>query len=66
MRGRSGSVAIATRKPRASAHSTREAASALCCVSELREFDEAMVLETYGVPASRYAEFAILRGDPSD
>jgi 5'-3' exonuclease len=35
-------------------------------VSELREFDEAMVLATYGVPASRYAEFAILRGDPSD
>lgn len=35
-------------------------------VSELREFDEATVLEHYGVPASRYAEFAILRGDPSD
>ena len=35
-------------------------------VSELREFDEATVLESYGVPASRYAEFAILRGDPSD
>lgn len=35
-------------------------------VSELREFDEAAVLESYGVPASRYAEFAILRGDPSD
>jgi 5'-3' exonuclease len=35
-------------------------------VSELREFDEAAVLEHYGVPASRYAEFAILRGDPSD
>ena len=35
-------------------------------VSELREFDEATVLETYGVPAARYAEFAILRGDPSD
>ena len=35
-------------------------------VSELREYDEATVLETYGVPASRYAEFAILRGDPSD
>jgi 5'-3' exonuclease len=35
-------------------------------VSELREFDEPTVLETYGVPASRYAEFAILRGDPSD
>ncbi len=35
-------------------------------VTELREFDEATVLEHYGVPASRYAEFAILRGDPSD
>jgi 5'-3' exonuclease len=35
-------------------------------VSELIEFDEAGVLERYGVPADRYAEFAILRGDPSD
>jgi 5'-3' exonuclease len=35
-------------------------------VSELRELDEAAVLERYGVPASRYADFAILRGDPSD
>jgi 5'-3' exonuclease len=35
-------------------------------VSELLELDEAGVLEKYGVPASRYAEFAILRGDPSD
>jgi 5'-3' exonuclease len=35
-------------------------------VSELHEFDEAAVLEKYGVPAGRYAEFAILRGDPSD
>jgi 5'-3' exonuclease len=35
-------------------------------VSELREFDEATVLEVYGVPADRYADFAILRGDPSD
>jgi 5'-3' exonuclease len=35
-------------------------------VSDLLEFDEAAVLERYGVPASRYAEFAILRGDPSD
>ena len=35
-------------------------------VSELTEFDEAEVLEKYAVPASRYAEFAILRGDPSD
>jgi len=35
-------------------------------VSELLEFDEATVQERYGVPAARYAEFAILRGDPSD
>jgi len=35
-------------------------------VSELGVFDEAGVLEKYGVPASRYVEFAILRGDPSD
>jgi 5'-3' exonuclease len=35
-------------------------------VSELGEYDEAGVLAKYGVPASRYAEFAILRGDPSD
>jgi 5'-3' exonuclease len=35
-------------------------------VSDLLELDEAAVLEKYGVPASRYAEFAILRGDASD
>jgi 5'-3' exonuclease len=35
-------------------------------VSDLRVLDEAGVVEKYGVPASRYAEFAILRGDPSD
>ncbi len=35
-------------------------------VSDLLELDEAAVLEKYGVPAGRYAEFAILRGDPSD
>ena len=35
-------------------------------VSELAEYDEAGVLEKYEVPASRYADFAILRGDPSD
>jgi 5'-3' exonuclease len=35
-------------------------------VSELLELDEAAVLAKYAVPASRYAEFAILRGDPSD
>jgi 5'-3' exonuclease len=35
-------------------------------VSELLDLDEAGVLEKYGVPASRYLEFAILRGDASD
>jgi 5'-3' exonuclease len=35
-------------------------------VSELLELDEAGVLAKYGVPAGRYAEYAILRGDPSD
>jgi 5'-3' exonuclease len=35
-------------------------------VSQLRVLDEKGVLEHYGVPADRYAEFAILRGDPSD
>lgn len=35
-------------------------------VSELAEFDDAAVLEKYGIPAARYAEFAMLRGDPSD
>jgi 5'-3' exonuclease len=35
-------------------------------VSELAEYDEAAVLAKYGVPASRYVDFAILRGDPSD
>jgi len=35
-------------------------------VTEVRVLDEAGVLEKYGVPASRYADFATLRGDPSD
>src|SRR5688572_10568592 len=35
-------------------------------VSELAEYDEAGVLAKYGIPAHRYADFAILRGDPSD
>jgi 5'-3' exonuclease len=35
-------------------------------VSDLHEFDEAAVAAKYGVAAQRYAEFAILRGDPSD
>ena len=35
-------------------------------VTDLRVLDEQGVLERFGVPASRYADFAILRGDPSD
>jgi 5'-3' exonuclease len=35
-------------------------------VSDIRILDEAAVQERYGVPASRYVDFAILRGDPSD
>lgn len=35
-------------------------------VSEMDVLDEAAVLEKYGVPAHRYLDFAILRGDPSD
>ncbi|MCC6174197.1 MAG: 5'-3' exonuclease [Chloroflexi bacterium] len=35
-------------------------------VSDLMAFDEAAVEAKYGVPASRYVEYATLRGDPSD
>ncbi|MCC7369986.1 MAG: flap endonuclease [Chloroflexi bacterium] len=35
-------------------------------VTDLATFDEAAVLARYGVPAGRYVDFAILRGDPSD
>ena len=35
-------------------------------VSQIDELDEAGVQAKFGVPASRYADFAILRGDPSD
>ncbi|MGE3909254.1 MAG: 5'-3' exonuclease H3TH domain-containing protein [Chloroflexota bacterium] len=35
-------------------------------VTDLGEFDEAAVLAKYAVPASRYVDFATLRGDPSD
>jgi len=34
--------------------------------SQLTRFDEATVAARYGVPPSRYADYAILRGDPSD
>ncbi|HKW78773.1 MAG TPA: 5'-3' exonuclease [Candidatus Limnocylindria bacterium] len=35
-------------------------------VSELAIVDEAYVARTYGIPGDRYADYAILRGDPSD
>lgn len=35
-------------------------------VSNLEAFDEAKVLETYGVPPARYGDLASLRGDSSD
>lgn len=35
-------------------------------VSDLLVLDEAAVVEHYGVPARRYADYATLRGDPSD
>ena len=35
-------------------------------VSEMDVFDEAKVLDAYGIPAARYVDFATLRGDPSD
>lgn len=35
-------------------------------VKELARFDERGVEQKYGVPAARYVDFAILRGDPSD
>jgi 5'-3' exonuclease len=35
-------------------------------VRQLKEFDEAAVLEDYGIRPQQYVEFAMLRGDPSD
>ena len=35
-------------------------------VAKLEVLDEAAILARYGVPASGYADFAALRGDPSD
>ena len=35
-------------------------------VGEMAAFDSAAVREKYGVPPSRYVDFATLRGDPSD
>ncbi|MFO8075421.1 MAG: 5'-3' exonuclease H3TH domain-containing protein [Egibacteraceae bacterium] len=35
-------------------------------VSQLKVYDEGAVLERHGVPPARYADYAALRGDPSD
>jgi 5'-3' exonuclease len=35
-------------------------------IAKLEEMGPAEVLAKYGVPAERYADFAVLRGDPSD
>jgi len=35
-------------------------------ITDTRIYDEAAVLERYGVPPSRYVDIASLRGDPSD
>ncbi len=35
-------------------------------ITDTRTYDEAAVLERYGVPPSRYVDIAALRGDPSD
>jgi 5'-3' exonuclease len=35
-------------------------------VTEIQEFDEAAVVDKYGIPPALYADFATLRGDPSD
>ncbi|MEP6852988.1 MAG: 5'-3' exonuclease [bacterium] len=35
-------------------------------VSKLQDFGPAEVIERYGIPAASYADFAALRGDPSD
>jgi 5'-3' exonuclease len=35
-------------------------------VAKLEVYDDAVVRDKYGVPASGYADFAALRGDPSD
>ena len=35
-------------------------------VAKLEDCDDAAVRARYGVPADRYADFAALRGDPSD
>ena len=38
----------------------------LYTVEKLKPYDEAAVTAKYGIPGRSYAEFAVLRGDPSD
>ena len=38
----------------------------LYTVEKLRPYDEAAVRDRYGIPGRSYADFAVLRGDPSD
>ncbi|MDP9100770.1 MAG: 5'-3' exonuclease [Actinomycetota bacterium] len=38
----------------------------LYTVEKLRPYDEAAVTARYGIPGRAYADFAVLRGDPSD
>ncbi|MEE8602274.1 5'-3' exonuclease [Euzebya tangerina] len=35
-------------------------------VTKMTRYDESGVVEAFGIPADRYVDFAILRGDPSD
>ena len=38
----------------------------LYTVEKMRPYDEAAVAARYGIPGQRYADYAVLRGDPSD
>ncbi|GAC1443757.1 MAG: 5'-3' exonuclease [Mycobacteriales bacterium] len=38
----------------------------LYTVEKMRPYDEGVVAARYGIPGRRYADFAVLRGDPSD
>lgn len=44
----------------------RQPVRVLYTVEKLRAYDERAVAERFGIPGRRYADFAILRGDPSD
>lgn len=44
----------------------REGVTVLYAVEKMRCYDAAAVADRYAIPVGRYADFAILRGDPSD